>query len=232
MQEIDLILNKEMESYQVEEEDKDGKKVTKELQRPKSIAIRFFNILLSHLDLRAPRAWSRFEAYLDVIFSFATLGPEQIEQEVKDDKAQKWDSESDAYKIGMEYFFKEGFLTILGDFVLQEESPLYKEAKARPKMGSSSQIYGSLLLKPNFGSLLKLLVIMVGEQDLIQKYPITEVQKKMVESPSIMSMMMEPGDSSDSTDFSDVLNKMAKDNEDVTKQIAENILKGTSKATE
>ena len=73
---------------------------------------------------------------------------------------------------------------------------------------------------------------MVGEQDLIQKYPITEVQKKMVESPSIMSMMMEPGDSSDSTDFSDVLNKMAKDNEDVTKQIAENILKGTSKATE
>ena len=84
-------------------------------------------------------------------------------------------------------------------------------------MGSTSQIYGSLSLKPNFGCLLKLLVIMVGEQDMIEKYPLTDVQKKMVESPSIMSMMMEPGDSSDDTDFSDVLNKMAKDSEEVSK---------------
>ena len=50
------------------------------------------NILLGHLELRAPRAWSRFDAYLDLIFSFVTMGLEQIEAELVEEKSQKWDS--------------------------------------------------------------------------------------------------------------------------------------------
>ena len=62
------------------------------MTRPKSIALRFMNILLGHLELRAPRAWSRFDAYLDLIFSFVTMGLEQIEAELVEEKSQKWDS--------------------------------------------------------------------------------------------------------------------------------------------
>ena len=53
----------------------------------------------------------------------------------------------------------------------------------------------------------------------------------MSEHPEIMKMMMNP-DGSDDSDFSEVLHGMARDNEEVTKQIAENLLSTTGKGTQ
>jgi hypothetical protein len=86
-----------------------------------------------------------------------------VELELIEEKPQKWDNQSDAYKTGIEFLFRNNLLTTFGDFVLQDQSPIYDEKNSRPKMGTTSSGYGSSVSKPNFTSLLKLIVIMVGD---------------------------------------------------------------------
>ena len=116
--EKDLIESQEKESVEREEKDTDGKTVTKTEERHKSIALRLLTTLLGHMDLRAPRAWNRFGAYLELIAGFITLSADDVEKEIETGKSQPLKPESDAYKIGMEYAFKEGLLTKFGDFML------------------------------------------------------------------------------------------------------------------
>ena len=127
--------------------------MTKTEERPKSVALRLFQTLLGHLDLRAPRAWNRFGAYLELLAGFITMSAEDVEKEIETGKSQPLQRESEAYKIGMEYAFKEGLLSKFGDFMLQEDSPLHDRLKPRPKMGSTTSLYGSSS-KPNFTPLL------------------------------------------------------------------------------
>jgi len=39
-----------------------------------------------------------------------------------------WNRDSDGYKIGMTEYFRNDFLTTLGDFILQEASPLFRSS--------------------------------------------------------------------------------------------------------
>jgi hypothetical protein len=57
------------------------------------------------------------------------------------------------------------------------------------------------------------------------------VEKKIVQSPAILKMLMDPESSDNSTDFSDVLAVMARNSESVSMQMAESYLKGTQKGT-
>lgn len=58
---------------------------------------------------------------------------------------------------------------------------------------------------------------------MLQRFPLKDVQKKMIQSPEILKMLMNP-EGSDDSDYSDVLHSMAKDKEDISKQIIENLL--------
>ena len=87
---------------------------------------------------------------------------------------------------------------------------MYKDTDFRPKMGQTSSLYSSFNTQPNFAPILKLLVIMITDDAMLEKYPLDDVQKAIVRSPSIMKMMMDPGDSAGDSDFSVILNGMAK----------------------
>jgi len=72
---------------------------------------------------------------------------------------------------------------------------------------------------------------MISDDAMLEKYPLDDVQKSIVRSPSIMKMMMEPGDSAGDTDFGVILNGMAKNDASISGQMAEAYLKGCSKGT-
>jgi len=62
----------------------------------------------------------------------------------------------------------------------------------RPTMGSS-------YIAANFTPLVKLITVMMTEQSLLAKYPMTEVTKQMIASKEMLSKMMEPMGNSDSS---------------------------------
>lgn len=165
MHEKDLVASEEKETIEREEVDDKGTSVIKTEERPKSIALRFFNILIGHLDLRAPRAWNRFEAYLDIIAGFATQGPEEVLNEIAAGKVLPFEVGSEAFKLGIEHCFKAKLLTKFGDFMLQEDSPIHDAKNARPKMGAAS-VYSSAS-KPNFTNLLKVTMTMIAQEDML-----------------------------------------------------------------
>jgi hypothetical protein len=144
-------------------EEVEGDQITRTVARPKSVAYRFLIELLSHLRVRAARAWRKFDSYLDIIASFAIYGPEDLEKDGGILTPPSFDQEGKAYQIGMELFFKNNMITMLGDFVLQEDSPLFDEKEERPKMGMSSTMYSSYSTQPNFGPILRLIMIMISD---------------------------------------------------------------------
>ena len=71
------------------------------------------------LDTRAPKAWRRFDAFLDIFFSVMVNSPD----EVCSDKEDDYNTDSEAYKTGIEIYFMQNMIKHLGDFILQENSP-------------------------------------------------------------------------------------------------------------
>jgi len=62
-----------------------------------------------------------------VILAFAIHAPEELETQVGAQESEPWDKDGEAYKIGMELYFKKNMLEYLGDWVLGEASPLQLE---------------------------------------------------------------------------------------------------------
>ena len=87
-------------------------------QKPKAICVRFLMHMVEQLAERAPKNWRKFDAFMDIFFGFMVYSA----SEVYADK-DEYDSESDAYKTGMELYFIYNMIRHLGDFVLQEKSP-------------------------------------------------------------------------------------------------------------
>ncbi len=77
--------------------------------------------MVEMLGERAPKAWSKFEAYLDIFYSFMVSSADEIAE-----SKAGYDSESDAYKIGVELYFIYDMIRHLGDFILQENSPYHE----------------------------------------------------------------------------------------------------------
>ena len=80
----------------------------------------------------------------------------------------------------MTVYFKNDFMTTLGDFTLQDASPLHR--------GSSEYRFtmGNLYIKPDFEKALALITIMISDQEMIQKYPLSENAQLIVQSKAIL----------------------------------------------
>ena len=96
-----------------------------EITRPKSLAVRFWDLTMLVLKEKAPSCWSKFDHFLAMIKNIAIGGEAQIDIVMK----------------------KNGLIDFV-DFMLGQNSPYAKPGERRPKMGS---VYGS----PNFGPLLE-----------------------------------------------------------------------------
>jgi len=88
------------------------------------------------------------DAFLSIFYSFMVQSADDVYQDRKE-----FNSDSDAYKTGVEIYFINNMIQHLGDFVLQEKSPYSKEGQQRVSMSTS---YGA----PNFSSPLKTIITM------------------------------------------------------------------------
>ena len=76
------------------------------------------------LPNRGANSWKFFDYFLELFLAFGLYSPEEIVNTEKplDDLDMSRDTE--AYQIGLEYYFRRGLLENFGDFVLGEDSPL------------------------------------------------------------------------------------------------------------
>lgn len=171
--------------------------------------------MIEQLADRAPRHWRKFDAFLDIFYSFMVHSADDVRA-----GCVEFDKESEAYKVGVELYFKNDMIKYLGDFVLQENSPYHEPGRDLVSMAAT---YGS----PNFASLLKTIIVMVSDKTMLERYPLDELQQAVVSHKDILQKMIEPGDG----DFSDVLTEMARDNVKISKKMAKTYLKSVSKTT-
>lgn len=213
--ERDLALSGETESVTSTFVDDDGVEQQASEERPKAVCLRFMTHMVEQLAERAPKHWRKFDAFLDIFYSFMAHSAEDVSR-----GRTELDSSSEAYKIGVELYFKNNMIKHLGDFVLQENSPYHEAGRDLVSMAAS---YGS----PNFSALLKTIIVMVSDKTMLERYPLDEKNQAVVSHRDILQKMIEPGDG----DFSDVLTEMAKDNVKVSKKMAKTYLKSVSKTT-
>lgn len=151
------------------------KEVALELERPVSVAARFINHMVSLFNNWVAKQWKRFDCYNDILLSFGIHSSEEVRSSGNGiTLVDKWSASSDACRVGLEYFFQINMVERLGDFILEDESPLLAEGEKRPTMD------GSAYMKPNFAQLMQILTIMVSDKDLVAKYPLTEVSSQMM----------------------------------------------------
>jgi len=110
----------------------------------------------------------------------------------------------------------------LGDFILQENSPYHEPSQIRTQMGGA---YGS----PNFSSILKTIIVMVSDKELLAKYPLDAKNQYVVSHKDILQKMIEPGEGANACDFNDILLDMARDDAKTSKKMAKAYLKGVNK---
>jgi len=119
--EKDLALAGETDSVITTFTDADGVEQTATEERPKAVCLRFMAHMVEQLSDRAPKNWRKFDAFLEIFFSFMVHSTDDIRMERTD-----FDNTSDAYKIGVELYYTNNMIKHLGDFVLQESSPYHE----------------------------------------------------------------------------------------------------------
>jgi hypothetical protein len=130
--EKDIINETEKVTIKVTEElistgkdEESSKEVEREVIRPKSKAVRFWDLTMEALRQKGPSNWSKFEQFLTMIRNIAVGGETQLNM-----------------------IIQRGSLIGFIDFMLGQNSPNHKAGEKRTKMGS---VYAT----PNFGPLLE-----------------------------------------------------------------------------
>ena len=122
--------------------------------------------------------------------------------------------ESESCKVGMEYFFKLGVLEQILDFILGDKSPITDTV--RVSMGSSYS-------PANFGPLMKIVSKMMGQSDLINKYPLSALTQDMMTKELILGKIVE--DNAANKDFGAQISGMCHGNIKMTKKLSKIFIK-------
>jgi hypothetical protein len=76
------------------------------------------------MPVRAAKAWTRFDKYLELFHAFALESVKEVLDGLSGIQGVDRMVESEESKVGMEYFFKMGMLESILDFILGDKSPL------------------------------------------------------------------------------------------------------------
>jgi len=129
----------------------DGTEADSETKVPKAVCVRFMFNMVKLLEERAPKNWRKFDSFIDIFQALMVNSAEEIATD-----NVKVDKESDAFKTGVELYYKYDMLRYLGDFVLQENSPYHEPGQIRTQMGGTYQ-------SPNFSPILKTIIYMISD---------------------------------------------------------------------
>ena len=78
----------------------------------------------------------------------------------------------------MEYF-RSDFMAVIGDFILQDNSPLFRGTEYRIQMGNYYN-------QPEFDKALLLITVMMSDNEMLTKYPLSEDATKVSQSKAIL----------------------------------------------
>lgn len=140
--------------------------------------------------------WSRFEQFHGLLFTFALADVADIEplflskQQTTEEAAQEatkvhveLDTESKGARIGLEFFYKLKYVERASDFLLGRKSPLMKADERRPELGGT-------YAHPDFSSVIKLITALITDDELLQKYPLSEIEKQMILHHDLLKTML------------------------------------------
>lgn len=167
--------------YDVEkvEHEVNGEKVT--IDQHVALSARFINKALNLLNTTVAKNWSRFDNFLEVIEAFA-FG-------IQDPKAQQQIQQTNTYdQVGLEFLFRVSFIEKACDFILGKKSPLCQPAEKRYEMGGS-------FTQVNFGPIIRIVTKMIQHEELLAKYPLSEMEKKMFLHQDFLKVMLGLGTS-------------------------------------
>jgi len=125
-----------------------------------ALSAKFIMKSLESLNTLVAKSWSRFEYFLDVLYSFGA-GDKDIQTQLNMTEEQVAEEE----KIGLEFLFRHQFIGKACDFLLGRKSPLAHPNEKRNEMGGAYS-------NPNFTSIMKLITRMINHTELIEKYPL------------------------------------------------------------
>ena len=116
----------------------------------------------------------------------------------------------------MTEYLRSDFLSLLGDFILQDSSPLHRAGEPRVEMGN-------YYLQPDFDKALLLITIMMSEQRLLATYPMSETATRISQSKAVLQALLKANDSSygaPAADFTEMLALMCHDSYANTRKMA------------
>jgi len=162
---------------EIEFKDSDGKDQVRIEENPRAMTSKFILKCLDNLNTMVAKNWSRFEQFLEVILSFG-IGDSETQ------KSFSCEEEKVAFeRIGLEFLFRQNFIGKACDFLLGKKSPLATPNEKRFEMGGSYS-------NPNFSSVIKLLTRMINDNELIEKYPLTDLDKKLLLQYDLLKVML------------------------------------------
>ena len=161
LREKDILYDKE--TITIEKED--GERFTQE--RYKALSSRFIMKCMMLLNSYVAKNWSKFDNFLDLLYSFAVGEKDYSKQDEESQKLEK-----DSEMLGLEFFYRHNFIEKACDFLLGKKSPLIKPGEKRIDMGGTYQT-------PNFSAIIKLVTRMIMDEEMLEKFPLNELEKKM-----------------------------------------------------
>ena len=137
-----------------------GEQGSREVLEPRSKCLKFMSIVMALMTTRAARNWKQIDTYMEVLLAFGAQSAEDIEREQNALSKPTWDKKSVGYRTGMTELMRRDFLAKLGDFILQDSSPLHKgESDYRFTMGN-------YYMQPSFEKGLLLCSLLMAETDI------------------------------------------------------------------
>jgi hypothetical protein len=137
------------------------------IEQPASLCARFIMKCLSLLNTQVAKSWSRFDQFLEILLTFG-FGEEGKEDETL---------------IGLEFYMNIRFVERVCDFILGKKSPLCMPNEKRIEMGGSFS-------QPNFTPLIKMLTKILTNQELLDKYPLSDLEKKMFLDAELLKILL------------------------------------------
>jgi len=107
------------------------------------------------------------------------------------------------------------------DFVLGKKSPLCRSNESRPDLGGT-------YAHPDFSSVIKLMTALITDEALLEKYPMTEVEKQMILHQDLLKTML--GSATGSKQFGQCLANMCKDNVKLSRKVTKVFLRSIEQA--
>ncbi len=137
------------------------------IEQPASLCSRFIMKCLSLLNTQVAKSWSRFDQFLEILLAFG-FGEEGKE---------------DDDLTGLEFYMNVRFVERVCDFILGKKSPLCMPNEKRIEMGGSFS-------QPNFTPLIKMLTKILTNQALLDKYPLSDLEKKMFLDGELLKILL------------------------------------------